>query len=299
MKIAFSPIYKYQLPEGHRFPMDKYELLPQQLLLENVVEEVDFFHPRACTDEMILRTHSREYLEKLMHLTLSRKEERKIGFPVRADLITRGRHIAHGTYECAIHALANQSVALNIAGGTHHAYADRGEGFCIFNDFAIAANQLLFEKKVGRILIIDLDVHQGNGTAHIFKNRPEVFTFSVHGFHNYPHLKEKSDLDISLPNKTEDKEYLDTIHKNIPILIRDFEPDIIFYLAGVDVIETDRLGKLSLTQHGCYERDHFVFSQAHENNLPIIVSMGGGYSPQIKHIVNAHANTYKAARSIF
>lgn len=279
--------------------MEKYELLPQQLLLENVIDETQFFHPQACSDEMILLTHTREYLDKLTNLTLTRKEERKIGFPVRPDLIDRGRVIAHGSYECALYALNGGSVALNIAGGTHHAYPERGEGFCIFNDFAIAANQLLKEEKVRQILIVDLDVHQGNGTAHIFKSEPRVFTFSMHGFHNYPHLKESSDLDISLPNKTEDKEYLSTLHSHLPNLIETVRPDLVFFLAGVDVVATDRLGKLALTEQGCYDRDKFVFESCYRYGIPVAVSMGGGYSPQIKHIINAHANTYKAANTVF
>ena len=278
--------------------MEKYELLPQQLLLENVVEESDFFEPDPCSDEILLWTHSPEYLHKLMHLDLSRKEERKIGFPVRSDLIARGRVIAHGTIECAEHALI-EGIALNIAGGTHHAFRDRGEGFCIFNDFAIAANYLLRTEQVNQILIIDLDVHQGNGTASIFRNEERVFTLSVHGHQNYPIFKEKSDLDIAVKNGTQDDEYLDTIQKHIPPVIDQVRPDIVFYLSGVDVLGTDKLGQLDLSLKGCMDRDNIIFEFCKEKGLPVAVSMGGGYSKHIKDIVNAHANTYKAARKVF
>ena len=230
MKVAYSPIYNYELPNGHRFPMIKYELLPQQLVLEGVIEVTDLFEPDLLDEETVLLTHTEKYWSKLQSLQLTRKEVRDIGFPVREDLIFRGRHIASGTIQCAIHALENK-IALNIAGGTHHAYADRGEGFCIFNDFAIASNHLIQNGIVHKILIIDLDVHQGNGTAHIFQDRQEVFTLSVHGARNYPLRKEHSDLDIGLKDKTGDQEYLDIIKKYIPRTIDQFKPDLIFYLA--------------------------------------------------------------------
>ncbi|MEL7221292.1 MAG: histone deacetylase, partial [Bacteroidota bacterium] len=207
LKIAFSPVYKYKLPEGHRFPMVKYELLPEQLLYEGTVEEEQFFGPDQLTEEVLLWTHDKGYWDKLRTQNFTRKEERAIGFPMRADLVDRGRYIAQGTIQCALYA-QKYGVAMNIAGGTHHAFADHGEGFCVFNDFAIAANYLLKKKLAQQILIIDLDVHQGNGTAHIFQHDSRVFTFSMHGERNYPLRKEKSDLDIGLPDKTEDEFYL-------------------------------------------------------------------------------------------
>jgi len=203
LKIAFSPIYKYELPPGHRFPMIKYDLLPEQLLYEGTITNENLFAPGYLSEEEILKTHTAEYWHRLKTLTFSRKEERAIGFPVRADLIDRGRYIAHGTIDCAKYAM-EYGVSMNIAGGTHHAYADRGEGFCVFNDIAIAANHLLEHGLAKQIMVVDLDVHQGNGTAKIFEGRPEVFTLSVHGEKNYPLRKEKSDLDIGLPDKTED-----------------------------------------------------------------------------------------------
>jgi acetoin utilization deacetylase AcuC-like enzyme len=298
MKVAFSPVYVYRLPEGHRFPMDKYDLLSQQLVYENIIQEDQFFHPQSCPDEILLMTHTKDYLDKLTNLTLSRKEERRIGFPVRDDLIARGRVIAHGTIECALHAI-DGGVALNIAGGTHHAFRDRGEGFCIFNDFAIASNFLLETNRVKKILIVDLDVHQGNGTANIFQGDDRVFTFSMHGRQNYPLKKEFSDLDIELEIGMKDDEYLSILEGHLPGLIDKVKPDLIFFLSGVDVLETDRLGKLGLSLAGCKRRDEVVFELCYQRGIPVAVSMGGGYSPQIKHIVNAHANTYKAAVDVF
>lgn len=298
IKIAYSPIYKYQLPEGHRFPMDKYELLPEQLLYEGTVTEEQFFEPDCLPEEILLWTHTAAYWEKLQALALSRKEERAIGFPMRADLITRGRHIAQGTIQCAQYA-REAGVALNIAGGTHHAFADRGEGFCVFNDFAIAANYLLKNKEAERILIVDLDVHQGNGTARIFQEEPRVFTFSMHGERNYPTRKERSDLDIGLPDNTVGDIYLQRLEATLPGLLKQHQPDMVFYLAGVDVLETDRLGRLSLSVQACKQRDQFVFDVCRAAKLPVAVSMGGGYSQRIAHIIEAHANTYRTARDVF
>jgi acetoin utilization deacetylase AcuC-like enzyme len=298
LRIAYADIYKYELPEGHRFPMEKYELLPEQLLYEGTVNHENFFTPDVLSDEIILKTHSVNYLEKLHLQNLSRKEIRNIGFPMTPHLVKRGKYIANGTLQGAIFALQN-GIALNIAGGTHHAYADRGEGFCVFNDIAIAASHLLEVGRVNRILIIDLDVHQGNGTAHIFRDENRVFTLSVHGAKNYPLRKEISDLDIGLPDKTGDDHYLKTIKNVIPSVVENFHPDIIFYLSGVDILEFDKLGRLSVTLYGCKERDRFVLDYCYQNKIPVMVSMGGGYAHHIRHIVEAHANTFRLAQEIF
>lgn len=298
LKIAFSPIYKYELPEGHRFPMVKYELVPEQLLYEGTVNQSNFFHPEPLTEDQILLTHSPEYWGKLKDQQLSVKEIRAIGFPMRPELVWRGRHIAQGTIECARYA-RQYGVSLNIAGGTHHAFADRGEGFCVFNDIAIAANYLLTTGEAKKILVIDLDVHQGNGTASIFRNDPRVFTFSMHGAKNYPARKEHSDLDLPLPDKTTDKPYLKLLRETLPRLIDEVQPDLAFYLSGVDVLESDRLGRLSLSLQGCKERDRYVFQTCKKNSIPVAVSMGGGYSPRIAAIVDAHANTYRMAADLF
>lgn len=296
--VAYSPVYKYDLPEGHRFPMIKYELLPEQLLLEGTLKEENFFHPGKFSDEEILSTHTHQYLHKLNTLTLSRKEERTIGFPVRKSLVDRGKYIARGTLECAMKALDN-GIAMNIAGGTHHAFADRGGGFCLFNDIALAASLLLDEGIVAKILIVDLDVHQGDGTAHIFSHEKRVFTLSIHGAKNYPVRKQRSDLDIELPDGCDDSLYLDTLDKVLPGVIEKQTPDFIFYLSGVDVLASDKLGRLSLTRRGCQKRDNFVLKLCKLNDIPVSVSMGGGYSPKISDIVEAHANTFRAAQDIY
>lgn len=298
LKIAYDPVYKYSLPEGHRFPMIKYELLPEQLLYENTISENQFFTPTKLSKQQLHLTHTPEYINKLDRLELTRKEIRNIGFPVRKELIERGKIISGGTYEGAIYALKHR-VAMNIAGGTHHSFADRGEGFCIFNDIAISANLLLQEKLISKVLVVDLDVHQGNGTAKIFESESRVFTFSMHGEKNYPIRKEKSDLDVGLPDGCTDDFYLRTLKNHLPRLIDQVQPNILFYLSGVDVIAQDKLGRLGLTIEGCRQRDEFVLKTAAKNNIPIVCSMGGGYSPQIKDIITAHANTFRTAMDIF
>ncbi|MEC8693164.1 MAG: histone deacetylase [Bacteroidota bacterium] len=279
--------------------MEKYELLPQQLMLEGTISEDQFFQPTPLKMEELVSTHTTEFLDKLEQQTLNYHEIRKIGFPMRPELIIRGKHIAGGTYQGALMALKNKGAAMNIAGGTHHSYADHGEGFCVFNDIALASNLLLNTGRVKKILIVDLDVHQGNGNAHIFQHDQRVFTFSMHGEKNYPLKKEQSDLDIGLPDGMQDKDYLQILYSKLPELIQLVEPDIIFYQSGVDIIEFDKLGRLGVSIDGCKNRDRFVFEQAHINQIPIVTSMGGGYSPEIKHIIEAHANTYREAMYFF
>jgi acetoin utilization deacetylase AcuC-like enzyme len=298
LKIAYSPIYKYQLPEGHRFPMIKYELIPDQLLYEGIISKDNFFHPTKMEDDLILTTHTREYLDKLNSLNLDRKEIRDIGFPVHESLIFRGKHIANGTLQCAYFA-REYGVSMNVAGGTHHAYSNRGEGFCVFNDIALAANILLKRKEAEKILIVDLDVHQGNGTAKIFENENRVFTFSMHGERNYPLRKEKSNLDIGLPDGCKDEEYLKVLESTLPRLLHNEDPDMVFYLSGVDVLETDKLGRLSLSKEGCKNRDKMVLELCHAKNIPVAISMGGGYSHKIADIIDAHCNTFRQALSVY
>ncbi len=298
LKIAFSPVYRYELPEGHRFPMIKYDLLPEQLLYEGTLSEENFFHPKPIDEKWILRTHSLAYWQQLKKLELPARQIRRIGFPMTERLIFRSKVIAQGTIDCCLYALEN-GISLNIAGGTHHAYHDRGEGFCLLNDFAIAANFLLDNKIVNQILVVDLDVHQGNGTAVLFENEPRVFTFSMHGAANYPLQKEKSDLDIGLPDFIDDIPYLKILSDWLPFLIEEVEPDIIFYLSGVDVLKTDKLGRMSLSREGCKKRDRFVFETAKSYGIPVAVTMGGGYSENIRDIIEAHANTYRMASDIY
>jgi acetoin utilization deacetylase AcuC-like enzyme len=295
--IAFHPIFKHPLPEGHRFPMLKYELLPQQLLHEGITQKSDFFEPEIIPIESVLRVHAKEYVSDLLQLALEPKAARKIGFPLSKELVERELRIAQGTIIGAEKAFETK-VAFNIAGGTHHAYSNRGEAFCLLNDQAIASQYLLDNKLVKKVLIIDLDVHQGNGTAEIFQKNDKVFTFSTHGKSNYPFKKETSDLDIAFDDNTSDDEFLKTISTFIPKLIEQQKPDFIFYLAGVDILASDKLGKLGCSIDGCKKRDEIVFQNCNRYQIPVQVSMGGGYSPAIKTIIDAHVNTYRAAKDI-
>tara|TARA_R110000868_G_scaffold158589_4_gene386837 strand:+ start:41273 stop:42175 length:903 start_codon:yes stop_codon:yes gene_type:complete len=298
LKIAYHPIYKHPLPEGHRFPMAKYDLLPQQLLHEGTCVAANFFEPEIPNDKYILAVHDPEYFYDLLNIKITPKEARKIGFPLSEDLVERERFIADGTIKASEFAL-KYGIAMNIAGGTHHAYSDHGEAFCMLNDQAIGARYLQLHKLASKILIVDLDVHQGNGTAEIFKNDATVFTFSMHGASNYPFKKEKSDLDIALQKGTEDDEYLSILKDTLPQLIETVQPDFMYYLSGVDVLESDKLGTLALSIEGCKKRDEFVLRTCHRLKIPVQCSMGGGYSPDIKTIINAHSNTFRLAQSIY
>lgn len=298
LKIANHPIYKHPLPDGHRFPMEKYDLLPKQLLHEGTCVDTNFFEPEMPSEDLILAVHDTEYFNHLKNGTLDKRAARKIGFPLSKELIQRELLIADGTMKACEYAL-EYGIAMNIAGGTHHAYSNRGEAFCLLNDQAIAARYLQRKKGIEKILIVDLDVHQGNGTAEIFENDSSVFTFSMHGKNNYPFKKEKSDLDIELPDGTGDEVYLNILKTTLPDLIRNVQPDFVFYLSGVDILATDKLGKLGCTIAGCKERDRYVLQTLKNLNLPVEVSMGGGYSKDIKIILEAHANTYRLAQEIF
>lgn len=298
LKIAYHPIYKHSLPLGHRFPMGKYDLLYEQLLYEGTCSQNNFFEPEKPNDKDILAVHTPEYYNDLLNITLDKRAARKIGFPLSEVLVEREVIIANGTLKASNYALEH-GIAMNIAGGTHHAYTNRGEAFCLLNDQAIGARYLQNNNLASKILIVDLDVHQGNGTAEIFAEDASVFTFSMHGKSNYPFKKETSDLDIALEDNCDDATYLELLKDTLPELISRHQPDFIYYLSGVDVIATDKLGKLSLTLQGCKERDRFVLQTCKDLEIPIMCSMGGGYSPDIKTIVEAHANTFRVAQSIF
>lgn len=298
LKIAYHPIYQHPLPEGHRFPMLKYDLLPKQLLHEGTCTTGNFFEPELPNDKYIVAVHDPEYFYDLLNIKISPKKARKIGFPLTEDLVERERIIANGTMKGCEYAIEN-GVAMNIAGGTHHAYTNHGEAFCMLNDQAIGARYLQSKNLAKKILIIDLDVHQGNGTAEIFQNDASVFTFSMHGASNYPFKKEVSDLDIPLKKGTSDDDYLAILKETLPQLIDSEKPDFIFYLSGVDVIATDKLGTLNMSIEGCKKRDELVLETCYKHQIPIQCSMGGGYSPDIKTIVDAHANTFRLAQEIF
>jgi acetoin utilization deacetylase AcuC-like enzyme len=298
LKISWAPSYVLPLPPNHRFPMSKYEILPQQLLYEGTITSANLFEPAPLQEEVIVRTHQVDYWQRLNNLELTPKEIRRTGFPLTSELVNREITIAKGTIDCALFA-KQFGVAMNIAGGTHHAFTNRGEGFCLLNDIAIASNYLLDHQLAKKILVVDLDVHQGNGTAEIFRNDQRVFTFSMHGANNYPLVKETSDLDIGLPDFTNDKFYLKTLDTNLKNLLEAVEPDFIFFQSGVDILDTDKLGKLSVTSEGCKQRDKIVLTSAKKNKIPLVASMGGGYSPNFRDIIEAHANTYRVAQEIF
>ena len=278
--------------------MEKYDLLTKQLMYDGTCIQEDFFVPKPIDLSIIERVHEPEYIKKLLTLTLNKSEARKIGFPLSKELVEREIIIAGGTIQGSIKAFET-GIAMNIAGGTHHAFKGHGEAFCLLNDQAIAAQYLLDKKLVDRILIVDLDVHQGNGTAEIFQSNPNVFTFSMHGQKNYPFHKEQSDLDIALEDDCNDADFLRILKKTLPDLIAKTRPGFIFFLCGVDVLKTDKLGRLGLTIAGCKQRDVFVLELCKKNNIPVQCSMGGGYSKEIKVIVDAHANTFRAAKHIF
>ena len=267
-------------------------------MYEGAISSHNLFTPAVCSDEVLLWTHDREYVQKLHQQTLSAREQRHIGFPQSPALTHRELVITQGTIDCCHYALQH-GVALNVAGGTHHAFAARGEGFCLLNDFAVAANYLLKKELAKQILIVDLDVHQGNGTASLFEHEPRVFTFSMHGAHNYPFHKEKSDLDIALHDGTEDGLYLSLLQNNLQLLLDRLQPDFVFYLSGVDILSTDKFGKLQITMAGCKQRDAIVFSSVKQRGIPCVVAMGGGYSPDIKTIVEAHCNTFRVAKDVY
>jgi len=298
LKIAYNQNYIYPLEENHRFPMIKYELIPEQLIRENTCSSENFFSPTKIDSKIVLKTHQREYFERFTSLKLSKKEIREIGFPLSQELVERELQIAEGTIKGVKYSIKN-GISMNIAGGTHHAFYDRGEAFCMLNDQAIATNYIIQEGLFKKILIIDLDVHQGNGTASLFNSNPNVYTLSFHGKKNYPFRKEKSDLDMEFDDNTNDEEYLKVLRETIPKVIDQFEPEFIFYLSGVDVLENDKLGRLSLSIDGCKERDRFILEICKNNSIPVQVSMGGGYSMVLKNIIEAHSNTFRLAQEIF
>ena len=296
--LAYHPIYRYPVPEGHRFPMDKYELLPQQLLREGIVQEDDFFAPEPVSLDAVYAVHQKEYTDRFVQGRLEAQAARRIGFEQSPLLVERELRLAQGTLSGALKAL-DTGIAFNIAGGTHHACYDYGEGFCMINDQAVAAQYLLDHTATQQVLVIDLDVHQGNGTANIFQQEKRVFTFSMHGEHNYPFRKERSDWDIGLPDGSTDDVYLQLLEDALPRLLEQVQPGFIFYQAGVDILASDKMGRMACTPAGCKQRDRLVLSAARKHNIPLQCSMGGGYSPDIRTIIEAHTNTYRVAKELY
>jgi acetoin utilization deacetylase AcuC-like enzyme len=296
-RLFYSPYYYADIGEGHVFPIKKFELVRDKLLEEETLSLDEIHEPEPASVEDVLLVHTEDYINRLIGGELTAKEIRKLGLPWSKSLVRRSFLAASGTINAAKHALSS-GIASNLAGGTHHSFPDRGEGFCVLNDAAVAIRVLQKEKLADRFLIVDLDVHQGNGTAFIFKDSPEVFTFSMHGAKNYPLFKEISNLDIELPDKTSDKEYLETLEEALPrIFLHD--PDIIFYLGGADPFEKDKLGRLGLTMEGLMRRDETVLQFAREHHTPIVTVMSGGYASDINDTVEIHANTIRAVKKVF
>jgi acetoin utilization deacetylase AcuC-like enzyme len=296
-RLYYSPYYYADIGEGHVFPIRKFELVRDLLLKEGTLRDEEIVEPEPAKIEYLLLVHTEDYITRLVSGELTAKEVRKLGLPWSKSLVRRSLHAISGTINAARAALEN-GIASNLAGGTHHAYPDRGEGFCVLNDVAVAIRVLQRERLAERFLIVDCDVHQGNGTAFIFQNSPEVFTFSMHGAKNYPLFKETSSLDIELADGTGDREFLETLSEALPRIFTH-NPDIIFYLGGADPYEKDKLGRLKLTQTGLMRRDEIVLQFAKEHHTPIITIMSGGYALDINDTVEIHANTIRAVKKVF
>lgn len=277
--------------------MPKYRLVRDRLLAEGTLTHWHLIEPPLAADEDILLVHTIDYWFRCVRGELTSQEVRRIGFPWSDGLVRRSRAAVQGTIIAARQALRD-GVASNLAGGTHHAYPDHGEGYCVLNDIAIATRVLQRDGLAERVAIIDCDVHQGNGTAAIFQHDPRVFTFSVHGENNFPARKEQSKLDLHLPDGIGDDEYLSLLHEHVPRLLDEFQPDFVFYQAGVDPFERDRLGKLKLTLAGLKARDALVLTSCRKRNLPVVTTMGGGYAKDVSDTVEAHCNTVRVALAL-
>lgn len=297
MRAFYSDHFVLPLPEGHKFPMAKYARLREHIVQAGILAAGSLHEaPMASWDDIRL-VHTAEYVEAVATGTLPRDAQRRIGFPWSPGMVERSRRSVGATIAASRTALV-EGVAANLAGGTHHAFADRGEGFCVFNDAAIAARVLQRDGAARRIAIVDCDVHQGNGTAAIFRDDESVFTFSMHGAHNFPFRKEASDLDIAFEDGTGDAEYLAALEHHLDSGLSRHDPDLVFYLAGADPYAGDRLGRLGLTIAGLRRRDEIVLDQCRRRRLPVAISMSGGYADDVEAIVQIHANTIAAAAAV-
>ena len=294
MKIFYTDHFHIPLPADHRFPIEKYSLLRQQLIQDHVVNGISFCVPRAATYPEIVRAHSPAYFERMQKGGMTHKEMRRIGFPWSAELVERAKRSAGATIEAGLAAI-KENIAVSLAGGTHHAFQDRGEGYCLLNDGVIAARALQSQNRLDKVIIVDCDVHQGNGTAALVADDPTIFTFSIHGKNNFPSRKEKSDLDIALADGTGDPAYLEALEKGLIQAFDNFEADLVLYLAGADPYIDDRFGRLGLSKSGLLERDRMVFRFCHKAAIPVAVTMAGGYAKNIQDSVDIHFQTVKQA----
>ncbi|WP_237229256.1 histone deacetylase [Rubinisphaera sp. JC750] len=294
MYAFYADHFVLPLPETHRFPMSKYSLLRARLLEQGILEPQVLHEAPAANDEQLLRVHTVDYLERVKQGELTKQETRRIGFPWSLEMVERSRRSTGATIAAA-HAALTTRIGINLAGGTHHSFADCGEGYCVFNDVACASRDLQKTTGIGQVLVIDCDVHQGNGTAAIFENDPSVFTFSIHGAKNFPLKKTISDLDVPLEDDTEDDAYLQLLDHALAECFRRCSPDFVFYVAGADPYHEDRFGRMKLSKDGLRKRDQLVLSVCASRNLPVTVVMAGGYAPNVEDIVDIHAATIATA----
>jgi acetoin utilization deacetylase AcuC-like enzyme len=298
MFALYSDHYTIELPANHSFPIRKYRLIREQLVAEGTLRSEDLLEPTPIAPTDARLVHTDEYWAQLTSGTLSANAIRRLGLPWSEALVRRARASAQGTLTAARIAIRD-GVAINLAGGTHHAFPDRGEGYCALNDIAIAIRCLQRDAWMQRMAVIDCDVHQGNGTAAIFASEPDVYTYSLHGANNFPLVKVPGKLDIGLPDGTGDEEYLRILERTVPRLLAEFRPGLVFYLAGVDPHERDRRGRLLLTHQGLRRRDEFVLQACRDAGIPVAITLGGGYGQDIQDTVEAHCNTARAAREVF
>jgi acetoin utilization deacetylase AcuC-like enzyme len=295
MKAFFCDQFVLPLPADHRFPMQKYRMIRDQIVAQSIVAPHDLFIPEAATDEQLLRVHTADYVDKVRHGTLSDKEIRRIGFPWSPQLVERATRSVGGSIAACTAALSD-GIAVNLAGGTHHAFPDYGSGFCVFNDVAVAVRAMQAEHGLSRVVILDCDVHQGDGTAAIFAEDAQVFTFSIHGAHNFPFHKQQSHLDIELEDATGDAEYLDALQGGVQTALDLADAELAIYLAGADPFVGDRLGRMALSKAGLAARDDLVLKACRQREIPVAVVMAGGYARQIQDIVDIHVETIRIAR---
>jgi acetoin utilization deacetylase AcuC-like enzyme len=297
MQVFYTPRYYADIGQGHVFPIRKFELVRERLIAEGTLQPAEIVEPSPATLEEVLLVHTEDYVFRLCNGQLTPKEIRRLGLPWSESLVRRSFYATGGTITAA-HTALGCGYSSNLAGGTHHSFADRGEGFCVLNDVAIAIRSLRARKLLQRAAIVDCDVHQGNGTATIFAGDADTFTFSMHGANNYPLFKAQSTLDVELPDGTSDAEYLESLAQHLPRVFRH-EPEIVFYLAGADPYSGDKLGRLKVSIDGLRERDAYVLRECYEREVPVITVMSGGYGKDINDTIEIHCNTIRMVKEVF
>jgi len=297
MQVFYTPRYYADIGSGHVFPIRKFELVRDKLIAEGTLQPAELFEPTPATVDDVLLVHTSDYVWRLCSGELTVKEIRRLGLPWSESLVRRSFYAVGGTLAATQAALKN-GYSSNLAGGTHHAFADRGEGFCVLNDVAIAIRAMRARQLIQRAAIVDCDVHQGNGTATIFAGDDDTFTFSMHGANNYPLFKAQSSLDVELPDRTPDAEYLETLAHHLPAVFAS-DPQIVFYLAGADPYKGDKLGRLALSIDGLRNRDADVLRECYEREIPVVTVMSGGYGKDINDTIEIHCNTIRVVKEVF